>query len=182
MTDEIKDTQPLLKDILEEMRSGFATLREETRTGFDAIESELKLINRKIDRLNNRCSKSPQNMMSLRTAWQSWKAIQAFNDFPAIIYARVSTSQQERDGSSLDSQLAACKKYAKQHKYSTLKVVSESHTGADLWDRPGISQARELIRARKVAGARLLCDRPPEPQPGASADSPRGSRTPRSAH
>jgi len=33
----------------------------------------------------------------------------------AIIYARVSTSQQERDGSSLDSQLAACKKYAKQH-------------------------------------------------------------------
>ena len=69
---------------------------------------------------------------------------------PAIIYARVSTSQQERDGSSLDSQLAACKKYAKQHKYSTLKVVSESHTGADLWDRPGISQARELIRARKA--------------------------------
>jgi site-specific DNA recombinase len=68
----------------------------------------------------------------------------------AILYARVSTSAQERDGSSLDSQLAACKKYAKQHKYGTLKVISESHTGADLWDRPGISEARELIRARKA--------------------------------
>jgi site-specific DNA recombinase len=68
----------------------------------------------------------------------------------AILYARVSTSQQERDGTSIDSQLAALKAYAKKQKYSVLKTISESHTGADLWDRPGITQARELIRARKA--------------------------------
>jgi len=69
---------------------------------------------------------------------------------PAIIYARVSTSAQEREGTSLDSQLEALRSYAKKNKYSVLKSISESHTGSDLWDRPGINQARELIRARKA--------------------------------
>lgn len=68
----------------------------------------------------------------------------------AIVYARVSTSAQEREGTSLDSQLASLKAYAKKQKYSVLKTISESHTGSDLWDRPGMNQARELIRARKV--------------------------------
>ena len=46
--DETKDTQPLLKDILEEMRSGFAEMRQfriETK-------DELTRINKKIDRLS----------------------------------------------------------------------------------------------------------------------------------
>ena len=68
----------------------------------------------------------------------------------AIIYARVSTSAQEREGTSLDSQLASLKAYAKKQKYSVLKTISESHTGSDLWDRPGMNQARELIRAHKA--------------------------------
>jgi uncharacterized protein YllA (UPF0747 family) len=55
MPDETKDTQPLLKDILEEMRSGFAQLHEEMHTGFsriearlDAIEKEMAIMNRQI--------------------------------------------------------------------------------------------------------------------------------------
>ena len=59
MTDETKDTQPLIKDILEEMRTGFALLREEMRTGFaaiearlDSIEKRLTIIEKKIDILN----------------------------------------------------------------------------------------------------------------------------------
>jgi DNA invertase Pin-like site-specific DNA recombinase len=68
----------------------------------------------------------------------------------AILYARVSTSAQEREGTSLNSQVAACQKYAQEHKYSVIKTVSESYTGADLWDRPGINEVREIIRARKA--------------------------------
>jgi septation ring formation regulator EzrA len=56
MTDETKPTQPLLSDILEEMRSGFATLREEMHAGFaqinarlDKIEKRLKLFDEKVD-------------------------------------------------------------------------------------------------------------------------------------
>lgn len=48
MPDETKDTQPLLKDILEEMRSGFAQLREEMHAGFAAIEKELHIMSKQI--------------------------------------------------------------------------------------------------------------------------------------
>jgi len=54
-----EDTQPLLKDILEEMRGGFATLREEMQTGFaqinarlDRIEKRLTLIEIQVANLN----------------------------------------------------------------------------------------------------------------------------------
>ena len=55
MTDETKDTQPLLSDILNEMRGGFAALREEInalriemREGFARVDKELEIINHQI--------------------------------------------------------------------------------------------------------------------------------------
>lgn len=54
MPDETKDTQPLLKDILEEMRTGFAQLREEMHAGFAAIEKEQRLMNKELAFLSKR--------------------------------------------------------------------------------------------------------------------------------
>jgi len=41
MPDETKDTQPLLKDILEEMRSGFALVHEDLQQGFERMDARL---------------------------------------------------------------------------------------------------------------------------------------------
>jgi len=62
MPDETKDTQPLLKDILEEMRSGFAQLREEMRAGFAAIDERLTRIETLLDRIESRLDASPLNI------------------------------------------------------------------------------------------------------------------------
>ena len=48
MPDETKDTQPLLKDILEEMRSGFARM-ERQLAELPEIKKELRLLNNKVD-------------------------------------------------------------------------------------------------------------------------------------
>ena len=39
---EIEDTQPMLKQILEEIRSGFDRIDNETRIRFDLIEKEMR--------------------------------------------------------------------------------------------------------------------------------------------
>jgi site-specific DNA recombinase len=66
----------------------------------------------------------------------------------AIIYCRVSTLEQA-DGTSLESQLAACRKYADQHDYKVLEMFQESKSGASL-NRPMMDRVRELVRAGGV--------------------------------
>jgi len=65
----------------------------------------------------------------------------------AIIYCRVSTKGQEEDGTSLDSQEAACRTFAEQQGYSVGRVTREVYTGAELWDRPKLAQDRDDIKA-----------------------------------
>src|SRR4249919_2560425 len=69
----------------------------------------------------------------------------------AILYTRVSTSQQEREGTSLESQLQACEKYAREHGYKIARRITDTHSGADLWDRPGINEARQLIQRHEAS-------------------------------
>ena len=62
MTDETKDTQPLLKDILEEMRAGFARIDER----LTAIEARLAHIERRLDRLEERFDFFLEDLVELR--------------------------------------------------------------------------------------------------------------------
>jgi site-specific DNA recombinase len=65
----------------------------------------------------------------------------------ALIYCRVSTEKQEQEGTSLDSQAAACIAYAKQNGYEVAEVVKETFSGAYLFDRPKLNEERAKIRA-----------------------------------
>ncbi len=66
----------------------------------------------------------------------------------AAIYVRVSTSGQETEGTSLDTQEAACRAYAAEHGYTVDErhVYRDIHTGAELWERPRLSVLREAVR------------------------------------
>ena len=57
----------------------------------------------------------------------------------AAIYCRVSTREQADSGTSLETQLAACRKFAAAHdlQVDETLVVREDHTGTDL-ERPGL--------------------------------------------
>lgn len=65
----------------------------------------------------------------------------------ALVYCRVSTEKQSEEGTSLDSQAAACIKFAKQNGYQIAEVVKETFSGAYLFDRPKLNEQRQKIRA-----------------------------------
>jgi site-specific DNA recombinase len=65
----------------------------------------------------------------------------------ALIYCRVSTQKQEDQGTSLDSQAAACIAHAEKLGYSVARVSKEVYSGAELFDRPQLSRDRMDIRA-----------------------------------
>lgn len=75
----------------------------------------------------------------------------AFEPRHAIIYCRVSTPGQERDGTSLESQESACRAYADQHGFSVAQVVRETGSGAELWERPLLSVVRADIKRGGIA-------------------------------
>ena len=69
----------------------------------------------------------------------------------AAIYCRVSTEDQEREGTSLDSQLEACKKLAQDNRHEVPEdlIVMETYSGLSL-DRPKLGEMREWVRGKKV--------------------------------
>ena len=64
----------------------------------------------------------------------------------AIIYVRVSTDAQERDGTSLDTQVRACAEYAAAAGWSVVATIRDSASGFSL-ERPGIERVRQALRA-----------------------------------
>jgi len=69
----------------------------------------------------------------------------------AAIYCRVSTEDQEREGTSLDSQLRACQDKAHELGYE----ISESHTLRETYsglslDRPKLTQLRQCVGDKEV--------------------------------
>ena len=68
------------------------------------------------------------------------------------IYCRVSTENQEREGTSLGSQKEACLKKAKEQSYDILpeNVFIETYSGLDI-ERPELNKLRELIRNKEVS-------------------------------
>ena len=76
----------------------------------------------------------------------------------AGIYLRVSTEDQEREGTSLDSQQEACLRMAKELGYQVDDglIVRESYSGLAL-DRPKLSQLREWVRNREIKAIIAYC-------------------------
>ena len=62
-----------------------------------------------------------------------------------VIYCRVSTDAQERDGTSLETQQAACRDYALAQGWNTVLEIRDSASGYTL-ERPGMDQVRRLLR------------------------------------
>src|SRR5688500_16756784 len=63
----------------------------------------------------------------------------------AIVYSRVSTDAQERDGTSLDTQERAGLELAHAAGWSVVECIRDTASGFTL-DRPGIARVRRLLR------------------------------------
>ena len=63
----------------------------------------------------------------------------------AVVYSRVSTDAQERDGTSLDTQERACVEYAQAKGWTVVECIKDTASGSNL-DRPGIEKVRQLLR------------------------------------
>ncbi len=63
----------------------------------------------------------------------------------AIIYSRVSTDAQERDGTSLDTQERACVDHALEQGWEVVRRIRDTDSGA-LLERDGLSELREALR------------------------------------
>ncbi len=63
----------------------------------------------------------------------------------AIVYARVSTDAQERDGTSLDTQERACLRFAGEQGWRVVEAIRDTASGFSL-DRPGIERVRRVLR------------------------------------
>jgi site-specific DNA recombinase len=69
----------------------------------------------------------------------------------AALYARVSTKDQKEEGSSLKTQIEACRNFAEQNSYEVPNelVFEEDWTGASL-DRPKLDLVRGLVRGHDI--------------------------------
>ena len=66
-----------------------------------------------------------------------------------IVYSRVSTDAQERDGTSLDTQERASQEYVEANGWTLVGSIRDTASGASL-DRPGIERLRFLLRQGSV--------------------------------
>lgn len=66
----------------------------------------------------------------------------------AAIYVRLSSSNG--DDTSLETQEAAARAYCDEHGLTVVAVYSDIHSGYDLFQRPGLSELRALVRAKRV--------------------------------
>ncbi len=67
----------------------------------------------------------------------------------AAIYCRVSTEDQEREGTSLKTQLEACLKYCRDKDYDVVHQFNEAESGLTL-ERPLLSQLRDLVASENI--------------------------------
>jgi len=70
----------------------------------------------------------------------------SINEKSALIYCRVSTDGQEEKGTSLESQVRECVKFAEQQGYKVGNVVKESYSGFYLSERKLLNAERDNIR------------------------------------
>ena len=75
----------------------------------------------------------------------------ALTDRPkrVAIYCRVSSAGQE-DNSSLATQEASCRAYAAERDWAVTEVYRDVHTGAEVFERPGLTALRADMRAGRL--------------------------------
>ncbi len=74
----------------------------------------------------------------------------------AAIYCRVSTDDQEREGTSLKTQMKACLDYCHEKGYEISQRFSEAYSGLTL-DRPKLRELQGLIRAGNIDVIVIYC-------------------------
>jgi len=74
----------------------------------------------------------------------------------AAIYCRVSTDNQEAEGTSLQTQLEACRDYCHDKGYDVAYPFSETYSGLTL-ERPRLNELRELIRNEQIDVVVVYC-------------------------
>jgi len=73
----------------------------------------------------------------------------------AAIYCRVSTESQEQEGTSLQTQLEACKKYCQVKGYEVAFQFSEAWSGLSL-ERPKLAELREVVRSKSIKKSEVI--------------------------
>ena len=74
----------------------------------------------------------------------------------AAIYCRVSTDDQDKEGTSLQTQLQACLKHCHDKGYQVGRKFCETYSGLAL-DRPQLTQLRGLVRANEIDIVVIYC-------------------------
>jgi len=74
----------------------------------------------------------------------------------AAIYCRVSTDNQETEGTSLQTQLEACLNYCQDKDHNVVYRFSEAYSGLTL-ERPKLNELRELVRAGDIDVIVVYC-------------------------
>ncbi|MDD4858822.1 MAG: recombinase family protein [Dehalococcoidales bacterium] len=74
----------------------------------------------------------------------------------AAIYCRVSTDDQEKEGTSLQTQREACLAYCQQKGYQVVRQFSETYSGLTL-ERPELIKLRNLIRDSDIDLVVVYC-------------------------
>ncbi|MCL0058727.1 recombinase family protein [Dehalococcoidia bacterium] len=72
------------------------------------------------------------------------------------VYCRVSTDDQEKEGTSLQTQFQACLKYCQERGYEMAYRFSEAYSGLTL-ERPKLNELRELIRNEEIDVVVVYC-------------------------
>ena len=67
----------------------------------------------------------------------------------AAIYCRVSTDNQESEGTSLQTQIENCLTYCRGKDYDVAYRFSEAYSGLSL-ERPKLNELRELVRTEAI--------------------------------
>ena len=74
----------------------------------------------------------------------------------AAIYCRVSTDNQEREGTSPQTQLEHCLTYCRDKGYDVAYRYSEAYSGLSL-ERPELDKLRELVRNEQIDVVVVYC-------------------------
>ncbi|MFC1846667.1 recombinase family protein [Chloroflexota bacterium] len=74
----------------------------------------------------------------------------------AAVYCRVSTDDQGREGTSLQTQLEACQGYCKQKGYQIKRHFNETYSGLVI-ERPKLDELRKMVRANDIDVIVIYC-------------------------
>lgn len=74
----------------------------------------------------------------------------------AVIYCRVSTDDQDKEGTSLQTQVEACLKYCQDKGYQVARKFTETYSGLTL-ERPQLTELRSLVRASDLDVIVIYC-------------------------